>query len=908
MARRSTTSCGIVCSAVAILFAASFPATAQPVTIADTVVEQIETPHPYREGWSTVIHHPGASYIAVHFERFELAPGDRLELTDPNGTYLHTYTGRGFEERGGDFWGLSILGDTMIVTLRAQQSADNDKFGVLIDRWTHGFPNVDPGPDAVCGTKDFKDVECYRSSFPTEFSKSRAVVRLIKNGAAHCTGWLASCQNHIITNQHCVGSQAELNQIEFQFDYKTPNCGSGTATVALQLQGGTLLESDAPLDYALITPALAGNDPQATYGFLQWDKDRLPSIDERIYIPGHPSGVPKIIALESTDTVHDQSGKCEVYSTNEPACQTSGPPDVGYYCDTEGGSSGSPVISGNTHKVVALHHCASCPNRGVPIKNVYAAIQSSAHPLPGCSVCDPGAAATNLNSSVPGNNRIDLSWTAAAGATQYRVYRSVTGCDTGLTQVGTSAVASYNDTQVSGGRTYYYRVTAINSCGAESAQSNCTSKQATGVCLDPPAFGGLVSATNLRSSQCTVDLAWNAATPQCGSAVRYNIYRSLIPGFAPTAATRIASCVSGASYRDNGIDSGLPYYYVVRAEDNVATGSGPCNSGNEDLNTLQQSATPSGPDNLLFSAGFETTTGWTLEGEWQIGAPQGRGGTAAGGSGTADPTVAYSGSGVLGNDLTGSGTSLGNYEDSIAASQYATGPSFNTVGHPTTFVRYRRWLGVEKNSYDLASLEGFNGSTWSTLWSNPNTDVNDGTWVLQEFDASATLAGKSAARLRFSIRSDSSVHFCGWNVDALDVYEPGVCVAGPAHVHPVPDGKWAPGAPMRARRAGSGGPDDVIVTWDTTQCADEIYHLLYGNSDNLSSYRYDGAACLLPVTGTATVAIPKPAAGKATWWLMVGVQGFTEAAHGYRSNGTPRPAQGAGLCGILSQNGSATCP
>ncbi len=43
---------------------------------------------------------------------------------------------------------------------------------------------------------------------------------------------------------------------------------------------------------------------------------------------------------------------------------------MGYYCDTQGGSSGSPVLGYSDHLVVALHHCAYCPNRGVPIEAV----------------------------------------------------------------------------------------------------------------------------------------------------------------------------------------------------------------------------------------------------------------------------------------------------------------------------------------------------------------------------------------------------------------------------------------------------------------------------------------------------------------------------------------------------------
>jgi len=41
--------------------------------------------------------------------------------------------------------------------------------------------------------------------------------------------------------------------------------------------------------------------------------------------------------------------------------------DVSYFCDTDGGSSGSPVLSSTTHKVVALHHFGGCPNSGVRI-------------------------------------------------------------------------------------------------------------------------------------------------------------------------------------------------------------------------------------------------------------------------------------------------------------------------------------------------------------------------------------------------------------------------------------------------------------------------------------------------------------------------------------------------------------
>ena len=57
-------------------------------------------------------------------------------------------------------------------------------------------------------------------------------------------------------------------------------------------------------------------------------------------------------------------GFCEVFSTDEPACVGGPVGEIGYYCDTEGGNSGSPVLSRDTNKVIALHHYGGCLNSG----------------------------------------------------------------------------------------------------------------------------------------------------------------------------------------------------------------------------------------------------------------------------------------------------------------------------------------------------------------------------------------------------------------------------------------------------------------------------------------------------------------------------------------------------------------
>jgi lysyl endopeptidase len=49
--------------------------------------------------------------------------------------------------------------------------------------------------------------------------------------------------------------------------------------------------------------------------------------------------------------------------------------DLSYLCDTAGGSSGSPVLSRDTDKVIALHHFGGCPNSAVRMDRIYEQIQ-----------------------------------------------------------------------------------------------------------------------------------------------------------------------------------------------------------------------------------------------------------------------------------------------------------------------------------------------------------------------------------------------------------------------------------------------------------------------------------------------------------------------------------------------------
>lgn len=89
--------------------------------------------------------------------------------------------------------------------------------------------------------------------------------------------------------------------------------------------------------------------------YLELETERTPNNDETIYIPQHPGARPKMLALYDSS---ESGSVCRVLNQNRGNCGSSAPySDVRYTCDTEGGTSGSPVISRETNKVIALHHC-----------------------------------------------------------------------------------------------------------------------------------------------------------------------------------------------------------------------------------------------------------------------------------------------------------------------------------------------------------------------------------------------------------------------------------------------------------------------------------------------------------------------------------------------------------------------
>ncbi|MGH3734652.1 MAG: proprotein convertase P-domain-containing protein [Micromonosporaceae bacterium] len=443
-----------------------------------------------------VLRHPGAQYVKVHFDSLRLAAGESVTVSNLDGTEAYTYRGdptvvgrdgnSDYTTDGGrGFWAMSIDGDTAVVTLRTQRRTGGAV--ATIDKFWRGYTDAEidaanPAIMSVCGTDARRDVVCYRDNHPTEYARSHAVARVLKNGGAHCTSWRVGNTNRMMTNNHCMASQSELNSEEFQFNYECATCGGNNPGAGTKVAGDTMLKTSGDggsgLDYTLFS--VRNFDTISSFGTLYLDP-RVPTAGERMYIIGHGDGDPKELSLYNNQ--QSASDYCTVNNVSAPGSTH----NFDYMCDTSGGSSGSPVFSAD-HKVIGLHHLGGCPNEAAKISLIYPQISSmidntppggndfTMSVSPTAGTVDPGGSATST-----------VSTTTSSGSAQ-TVTLSASGLPSGatasfspssVTSGGSSTMTIATGTSTPAG-TYSVTVTGSAASGSKAATFSLTVNGAPG--------------------------------------------------------------------------------------------------------------------------------------------------------------------------------------------------------------------------------------------------------------------------------------------------------------------------------------------------------------------------------------------------------------------------------------------
>ncbi|MDR2477093.1 MAG: fibronectin type III domain-containing protein, partial [Treponema sp.] len=199
-----------------------------------------------------------------------------------------------------------------------------------------------------------------------------------------------------------------------------------------------------------------------------------------------------------------------------------------------------------------------------------------------------------VNAIVSGDTLV-ISWNPVSGASYYNVYVSGPNDSVSYTYLGQidSTAISLPIYGLPSGDTYYFKVSAVNSSGAESSQSNAVSVTM------PSALGGSLSApanvtANVQSSS-SIYISWDSVS----GASYYRVYRA-----ASSSGTysQVESYVTATNYTDYSLSSNTMYYYKVSAVNSY---------GNEGSQSFYASATTSG-------SGGSTTTPLT-NGAWANG-------------------------------------------------------------------------------------------------------------------------------------------------------------------------------------------------------------------------------------------------------------------------------------------------
>ncbi|MHB8962094.1 MAG: InlB B-repeat-containing protein [Saccharofermentanales bacterium] len=186
---------------------------------------------------------------------------------------------------------------------------------------------------------------------------------------------------------------------------------------------------------------------------------------------------------------------------------------------------------------------------GVKLYSAYTSVVS-------CKVIPPTV--TGLKAVSTSYSSIKLTWTAAAGATGYQIYRAATSTGA-YALVATVTVNTYTNTGLATGSTYYYKVMSYKTVGTSMVKAAAYSAVVS--CkVTPLAVSGLKAVSATYNS---IKLTWTAVSGATG----YQVYRAA----SASGTYSLISTVTTAYYTNTALATGTTYYYKVMSYRTVGT-------------------------------------------------------------------------------------------------------------------------------------------------------------------------------------------------------------------------------------------------------------------------------------------------------------------------------------------------
>ncbi len=245
-----------------------------------------------------------------------------------------------------------ILGSIFIVSCQKNISA--------FDQQCPSSPII--SGSIIIGTNDWKD---YQSVGDSNQNSNELTVAQLKIPAinASCNGFLIN-ENILMTNNHCISSSADSKDAKAIFR----NSDGGRTSFLCD----KFIYTNSQLDFTLLG---CQGEPGKKFGYVNLSSVKS-EINDEVYV-----------VEENCDYIKDPY--CTIYKyVSYGHVLGSIELKTSYDLDTLPGSSGSPVFSGKTQNVIAIHHAGAIAtstesplNEGVPMNKILLDIKNKTNIL-----------------------------------------------------------------------------------------------------------------------------------------------------------------------------------------------------------------------------------------------------------------------------------------------------------------------------------------------------------------------------------------------------------------------------------------------------------------------------------------------------------------------------------------------
>ena len=280
---------------------------------------------------------PRDGWMRVHLNEISIDPSEMFDLVlvNSDGEDMVSIASNELAEHQSDGWtSPMVVGPNITVEVRSNALTTNSAFRIA----EIAYETAGGSALSVTGGKDQRElvglIEEGESSIKV---MSRAVGQInyrAEDGIYYnCTGFLID-EDRLLTNEHCINSTYRCRHMNVQFGFLSWSVNTD------QFRCGAIVSKSEVYDFALLEiPGRPGN----IWGSLELSNSD-PNDGDLLYIIQHPDGRPQELSRED----------CFVVNRIVPGLEADS--DFAHECDTEGGSSGSPVIDPSSGQVKGLHH------------------------------------------------------------------------------------------------------------------------------------------------------------------------------------------------------------------------------------------------------------------------------------------------------------------------------------------------------------------------------------------------------------------------------------------------------------------------------------------------------------------------------------------------------------------------